>query len=115
MGAEMTIHVTVVYSPAPREVIELALTLEAGATVQHALQVSGLEAINPTLDLKNAVIGLWGRKAGIDQVLHEHDRVEVYRPLKVNPKTARRERFAQQGSRGAGLFAKKRPGAKAGY
>ncbi|MDH5708755.1 MAG: RnfH family protein, partial [Hylemonella sp.] len=49
------------------------------------------------------------------QVLRDLDRVELYRPLKVDPKVARRERFARQGARGAGLFASKRAGAKAGY
>jgi uncharacterized protein len=39
----------------------------------------------------------------------------VYRPLLVDPKVARRERFRTQGARAAGLFAKKRPGAKPGY
>jgi putative ubiquitin-RnfH superfamily antitoxin RatB of RatAB toxin-antitoxin module len=43
------------------------------------------------------------------------DRVEVYRALTVDPKTARRERFARQGARTTGLFAKQREGAKAGY
>jgi putative ubiquitin-RnfH superfamily antitoxin RatB of RatAB toxin-antitoxin module len=33
--------------------------------------------------------------------------VEVLRPLQVDPKVARRERFVKQGTRGAGLFAKK--------
>lgn len=115
MGFEMSIQVTVVYSPAAREVREIALTIEVGATVRQALLASGLEGLVPTLDLKEAAIGVWGRKVGMDQVLQEHDRVEVYRPLRVNPKTARRERFVQQGSRGAGLFATKRAGAKAGY
>jgi uncharacterized protein len=115
MGLKVSIQVTVVYSPAAREVREIALTLEVGATVRQALRVSELEELVPTLDLKKAAIGVWGRKVGMDQVLQEHDRVEVYRPLRVNPKTARRERFAQQGSRGAGLFATKRAGAKAGY
>jgi putative ubiquitin-RnfH superfamily antitoxin RatB of RatAB toxin-antitoxin module len=41
--------------------------------------------------------------------------VEIYRPLRVDPKVARRERFVKQGARTAGLFVKKRPGAKAGY
>jgi putative ubiquitin-RnfH superfamily antitoxin RatB of RatAB toxin-antitoxin module len=115
MEHEVSLQVTVVYSPAPRESREIALTLEVGATVQQALQASGLAVLMPTLDLKKSVVGVWGRKVGLDHVLHEHDRVEVYRPLRVNPKTARRERFAQQGSRGAGLFASQRAGAKAGY
>jgi hypothetical protein len=37
------------------------------------------------------------------------------RPLKVDPKEARRQRFVKQGTRGAGLFANRRPGAKPGY
>jgi uncharacterized protein len=115
MEHDVSIQVTVVYSPAPREMNEIDLTLEVGATVQQALLAGGLEVVMPTLDLKKSVVGVWGRKVGLDHVLHEHDRVEVYRPLRVNPKTARRERFAQQGSRGAGLFATKRAGAKAGY
>ena len=47
--------------------------------------------------------------------LHDLDRVEWCRGLKVDPMVARRERFASQGKRGAGLFSKQRPGGKAGY
>jgi len=39
----------------------------------------------------------------------------LWRPLRVDPKLARRERFGQQGARAAGLFARRRPGAKPGY
>jgi hypothetical protein len=53
--------------------------------------------------------------AAPQQVLQDLDRVEIYRPLKVDPKVARRTRFVEQGARTAGLFARKRPGAKAGY
>ena len=41
--------------------------------------------------------------------------IELCRALRVDPKVARRERFKQQGARRTGLFAKKRPGAAAGY
>jgi sulfur carrier protein len=41
--------------------------------------------------------------------------VELYRPLKVDPKLARRERFNRQGAGTTGLFAKRRAGAKSGY
>jgi putative ubiquitin-RnfH superfamily antitoxin RatB of RatAB toxin-antitoxin module len=42
--------------------------------------------------------------------LRDLDRIELYRPLKVDPKVARRERFQRQGARAAGLFARKRRG-----
>lgn len=110
-----SIHVTVAYSPAAREVWAVELTLPAGSTVKQALRASGLFERFPELDLARAGVGVWGRKATPQQVLREQDRVEVYRPLRVDPKVARRERFSKQGAKTAGLFAKRRPGAKAGY
>lgn len=115
MAPESAIRVVVAYAPAAREVREIALQLPAGVTVAQALQASGLADLYPQLDLAQAPVGIWGRKAMRDQVLREQDRVEVYRPLRVDPKVARRERFAQQGSRTTGLFTKKRAGAKSGY
>ncbi|GAA6141036.1 RnfH family protein [Hydrogenophaga sp. 5NK40-0174] len=101
--------VLLVHSPGPRRVEEIPLDLPPGSTLAEALEASGV-----TLAI-DAPVGIWGRKQGRDAVLREGDRIEVYRVLRVDPKVARRERFAGQGSRGAGLFSKKRPGAKAGY
>jgi uncharacterized protein len=109
------IRVTVLYSPQPRIVHEWLVVLPGGATVLQALEASGLRAAFPDVDLRSAVAGVWGRKARLEQPLREQDRVEIYRPLKVDPKLARRERFRKQGARAAGLFARKRNGAKPGY
>lgn len=114
-GAAALIGVTVLYSPQPRVVHEWALSLPTGATVLQALHESGLRAAFPDVDFRSAVVGVWGRKARLEQVLRDQDRVEIYRPLKVDPKIARRERFRTQGSRAAGLFARKRNGSKPGY
>ncbi len=89
--------------------------LAEGATVLQALQASGLAAKFPELDLQSAEVGVWARRCSPDQALREGDRVEVYGALLVDPKVARRTRFQKQGARSAGLFAKKRAGAKAGY
>jgi len=114
-AAAAPIGVTVLYSPQPRVVHEWAVSLPAGATVLQALHASGLRALIPDVDLRSAVVGVWGRKARMEQVLRDRDRVEIYRPLKVDPKIARRERFRKQGSRAAGLFARKKNSAKPGY
>lgn len=111
----MLIEVTVAYSPAAREVHEIVLQLPPETTVAQALQQSGLQALYPDLDWSAAAVGLWGRKASQDQLLRDKDRLEIYRPLRVDPKVARRERFARQGARTTGLFARQRPGAKTGY
>ena len=111
----MALNVTVVYSPAAREVVEVPLLLEPGATVEAALRKSGLLQRYPEILADAMAVGVWGRKAVSIQRLRDHDRVEIYRVLKVDPKVARRERFVKQGARAAGLFARTRPGAKAGY
>ena len=115
MASDMKIQVSVVYSPAPRDVREITLRLAPGSTVLQAVQASGLLQLFPAIDLQTAVVGVWGRKVSLNETLLENDRVEIYRSLTVDPKVARRERFAKQGARTAGLFVKKRPGAKAGY
>ena len=107
--------VTVVHSPAPRQVFERVLHLAEGATAREALQASGLIDAHPELLQAHLDVGIWGRKCQPAQVLEEGDRLEIYRPLRVDPKVARRERFKGQGARTTGLFAKRRPGAKAGY
>lgn len=101
------LRVTVMYSPAPRQVHEWAVELAPQATVLQALQASGLAGVSTDLDLRAAAVGIWGRKASLEQPVREGDRVEIYRPLTVDPKLARRERFRKQGQRAAGLFARK--------
>lgn len=102
-------RVTVLYSPAPREVLQWEVSVDPGATVAHAIERSGLPQARPGFDWRGASAGVWGRKCALDAALREGDRVEVYRPLQVDPKLARRERFARQGARTAGLFAKRQP------
>nr|WP_225783574.1 RnfH family protein [Xenophilus sp. Marseille-Q4582] len=98
-----------------QRVYEEALQLPAQATLRDAVQASGLAAAHPDLDWQALTPGVWGRVRPWSHPLAAGDRVELCRPLLVDPKAARRERFQQQGSRRAGLFARRRPGGKAGY
>ena len=109
------LNITLVYSPAPRQVREWALELESGATVSHALAGCGILEEFPELAENRLLAGIWGRRIRLGHLLSDRDRIEIYRPLRVDPKTARRERFDRQGAKSAGLFTQKRPGAKAGY
>lgn len=106
------ITVTVIYSPEPRQIVEKTLAIPKNSTVLEALQLA--ELINEALATDHT-IGIWGKKNSPSHVLHDLDRIEIYRPLKVDPKVARRERFQKQGARTTGLFAKTRAGGKAGY
>ena len=109
------LHVSVVYAPEARTVVEVPLCLPAGAMLRDAIEASGLRRRFPDIDLVPGSFGIWGRKVPLEQALREADRVEIWRPLRVGPKLARRERFRSQGAGQAGLFARRRPGAKSGY
>ena len=114
----MTLHITLVYAPQPREVHEEVLELAPGCTALQALHASVLLHRHPDLLADTPTspsLGIWGRKVPGSQVLHDQDRLELYHPLRVDPKEARRARFEAQGARAAGLFARRRAGAKAGY
>ena len=112
----MTIEVTLSCSPAPREVFEQVLHLPSEATLADAAKASDLSQRFPDLDWRHAMTpGIWGKAVDWDQTLKDGDSVELCRPLTVDPKVARRERFQRQGARGTGLFANRRKGGKAGY
>ncbi len=112
----MAISVVVVFSPGPRQVIEIPLVLEQGCTVAQALQSAEFLAESESRGFVASGFGIWGKKTSVNHVLQDLDRLELYRALTVDPKVARRERFVKQGAKkAAGLFAKRRTGAKAGY
>lgn len=110
-----TLRINLVCAPGPRQWLEESIELPVGCTVAEALTVSGWRSRFSLDDGCDVVFGIWGRGAGLGSVLRDEDRLEVLRPLKVDPKVARRERFQSQGARSTGLFSQRRPGAKAGY
>lgn len=121
------LRVTLCASLQPGQAQEWPLLLPHGACLADALAAAGWlpEAGGPQPASGAALaasgmppdwaFGIWGRSAGLDALLADGDRVECCRPLTVDPKVARRQRFARQGARTAGLFASRRAGGKAGY
>jgi len=92
---EDRLHVELAFSPVARQVETLALTMPPGSTVADALHASGwIEAHGLELDALRC--GVWGRAQALDHVLRDGDRVELYRPLAVDPKEARRLRYKKQ-------------------
>lgn len=75
--------------------IRIAIDLDEGAMLSEALEASRIiERL--LLDRENLSFGIFGKRAGIDARLHEGDRVEIYRPLIVDPKEARRRRVEKK-------------------
>jgi uncharacterized protein len=97
VDGETGLRISVAYSPRAGEVDVVDLQLAFGATVIEAIGASGLPQRHPTADLERLPVGIWGRLCERGDVLREGDRVELYRPLQVDPKEARRLRQRAQG------------------
>ena len=85
------LRVAVVYAE-PRRVFSVALELPPGATVADAIERSGIRAARPGLEIRADRVGVFARRVALDAALRDGDRVEIYRPLTLDPKEARRRR-----------------------
>lgn len=88
---EQTIEIEVVYALSDNQVMK-QLSLPAGATAQQAVILSGIAHLFPEIDLTQNKLGIFGKLVKPDAVLRHRDRVEIYRPLTVDPKERRRRR-----------------------
>ena len=80
---------------APGALVELVhLRVAVGTTLAQAVLASGLLQRH-ALDLQALQLGIWGRLKEPGTVLRERDRIEIYRPLLVDPKEARRQRYGK--------------------
>lgn len=105
-------RIEVVVAQAPRVVAAHAITLPHGSRVASALEVCGL--LRDDAASQAGRLGIWGRLATLETVLRDGDRVELYRPLTVDPKEARRLRYRKQGPKrlaNSGTAAKREPSA----
>lgn len=92
------LRVEVVYCPKPGVTDRVALQLKAESTVADALLASGLmerHALPPA----STKVGLWSRVCEPQTQLRDLDRIEIYRPLQVDPKEARRLRYKRHKAR----------------
>jgi putative ubiquitin-RnfH superfamily antitoxin RatB of RatAB toxin-antitoxin module len=91
-----SIQVEVCYALQARQEI-VRLTLPAGSTAQRAVEASGLLQKHPEIDLgKTNKLGVFAKLVKGDQLLRDHDRIEIYRPLIADPKEVRKKR-AEEG------------------
>ncbi|WP_310384407.1 RnfH family protein [Roseateles sp.] len=93
-------QVELVWSPQAGDVRQLNLLVPAGATIEQALRACPefVEQLPPAL-LGVLKIGVWGRLMPLSTPLRERDRIEVYRPLTVDPKESRRLRYRKSPER----------------
>jgi len=74
--------------PGRQRVVQLPL--RDGMTALDAVQAAGLEREFPEIAGRDLVLGIYGRRVESTQVLRSGDRIEIYRPLRFDPRDARR-------------------------
>jgi len=75
----------------PDVATRIPVVLDAHATVEDALVRSRIEDLL-ALDRSGLTFAIFGRRATLDAALHDGDRVEILRPLTIDPMQARRLR-----------------------
>jgi putative ubiquitin-RnfH superfamily antitoxin RatB of RatAB toxin-antitoxin module len=87
----MTLRVSVVLALHDRQEV-VDLEMEPGALVRDAIAASGLAQRFPEAGIAAMRAGIWSRPCAAETPLRDGDRVELYRPLKVDAKAMRRAR-----------------------
>jgi hypothetical protein len=86
-----TLEVEVVYA-LPGSEDAVLVRLPAGATVAEAVAASGILTRHPEIAAARQQLGIHGKRTEPGVALSQGDRVEIYRPLVLDPKEARRKR-----------------------
>jgi putative ubiquitin-RnfH superfamily antitoxin RatB of RatAB toxin-antitoxin module len=91
------IQVEVAFAAPDRQSI-LKVSVAEGTSIFDGAVQSGIDKIYPEIDFESADMGIFGKsvKKPKDQILREGDRVEIYRPLLIDPKQARLNRAAKK-------------------
>ncbi|MEJ2107191.1 MAG: RnfH family protein [Acidiferrobacteraceae bacterium] len=81
------------------ETFQQELEVAPDATVEQAIRASGVLARFPEIDLQHCRVGVFSERRELQDRLRPGDRVEIYRPLMIDPKEARRIRARTRGRR----------------
>lgn len=95
------ITVDLVYAIKPREALVLSLQVPEGSTVAQVLDYSQLAKKYPSWKVEAPSMGIWGKPCLREDIVKNGDRVEVYRPLVVDPQVSRKQRAQKQQERKA--------------
>jgi len=89
--------VELAYARSVAEQVVLGVEVVEGTTIRGVIAASGVMDHYPEIDLSINGVGIYGMRRDLDMVVHGGDRVEIYRPLLIDPKQARRLRARKRG------------------
>ncbi|HLB56754.1 MAG TPA: RnfH family protein [Coxiellaceae bacterium] len=76
----------------PEKQAEIKLSVTENCTVAFAIQQSKICEQFPEIILSNNLVGIFGKRVMLEYIVQDGDRIEIYRPLLIDPKEARRAR-----------------------
>jgi len=82
--------VEVVFALPERQLLK-TVVVESGTPVAGVVAQSGLLDEFPDHALDQLALGIWGREVDRQHQVREGDRIEIYRPLELDPREARRQ------------------------
>ena len=80
----------------PEEQVIISIKVPTKFNVKQAIEKSGIQKKFPSIDLSKNKVGIFGKKTKLDHLLKDRDRIEIYRPLILDPKEMRRKRAAKK-------------------
>ena len=83
----------------PEKQVERKVSVPRHANVAIAVRLSAICDEFPELKLEQLSVGIYRKKTTLDSPLREGDRVEIYRPLVIDPMEARRLRAKKKGKK----------------
>jgi putative ubiquitin-RnfH superfamily antitoxin RatB of RatAB toxin-antitoxin module len=89
------ILVEVVYA-LPEEQVIICIKVPTKFDVKQAIEKSGIQKKYPHIDLTKNKVGIFGKETTLNHPLNHRDRIEIYRPLILDPKEMRRKRVAKK-------------------
>ena len=89
------IIVEVAYALPGQQVI-ISIKVPTKFNVKQAIEKSGIQKKFPSINLSRNKVGIFGKKTTLDHHLNDRDRIEIYRPLLLDPKEMRRKRAAKK-------------------
>ena len=78
----------------PEEQIIISIKVPTKFNVKQAIEKSGIQKKVPCIDLSKNKVGIFGKHTPLNHLLNDRDRIEIYRPLILDPKEMRRKRAA---------------------
>lgn len=90
------ITIEVAYATPKRQLI-LSVDVSTGTTMVEAVRASGILREFPEIDMASVKMGVWGKteKDPATRIMQTGERIEIYRPLLIDPKEARKNRASK--------------------